>query len=130
MSLPLSQTPRAQCILVDFDSTLAEHLQRYNDPSICGAPIPLMLARVKEWVAKGYTVRIFTARVSPHFDTTYAPRAREAITQWCIEHVGCPLEVTCVKSWDVTQIWDDRAIGLIADTGRRADGRTDDILIR
>ena len=47
-------------IAVDFDGTLAQ----YDGTLKLGKPIPAMCERVKNWVAEGYEVRIFTARVA------------------------------------------------------------------
>jgi hypothetical protein len=46
---------------VDLDGTLA-HYSEWKGPDSIGEPVPLMLARVKEWLAKGLEVRIVTAR--------------------------------------------------------------------
>ncbi len=46
---------------VDLDGTLA-HYDGWAGPESIGEPIPLMMARVREWLALGREVRIFTAR--------------------------------------------------------------------
>ena len=46
---------------VDLDGTLAKY-GSWNGGQI-GDPIPLMVERVKQWIAEGVEVRIFTARV-------------------------------------------------------------------
>ena len=38
---------------VDFDHTLAHHPEDRDDPYTLGEPIPEMVTRVKEWIAKG-----------------------------------------------------------------------------
>lgn len=97
---------------VDFDGTLAEYGKTPFE--VLGDPIPSMVQRVKDWLAQGENVKIFTARVS-HPDT--ANHARIQITQWCIEHIGIALEVTCIKDFAMIELWDDRAIQVIHNTG-------------
>lgn len=67
-------------------------------------------------------VRIFTARVS-HADHE---QARFHIRKWLVKHFGdfgSEMEITCVKAADVVEIWDDRAVQVEKNTGRRVDGR-------
>ena len=52
---------------VDLDGTLAED-NGYDGPTDIGPPVPGMVERVKEWLAKGREVRVVTARVSPLAD--------------------------------------------------------------
>lgn len=105
---------------VDLDGTLA-HYTGWKGASHIGEPIPAMVDRVKEWLADGKEVRIFTARVSS--DGTFqrnmdAAEARSAIYQWCLKHLGRALPVTNVKDWQMTELWDDRAITVEQNTGR------------
>lgn len=105
---------------VDLDGTLA----LYNPnapyhPAVIGDPVPEMVARVKRWLADGLDVRIFTARVCQDPGSV----ARRAIQLWCKAHIGHALRVTCVKDYEMVELWDDRAVQVIANTGRRADGR-------
>jgi len=102
---------------VDLDGTLAfnEHTQGRT----IGAPVPRMLERVKGWIAKGRRVKIMTARVGKHEGETDEDRARirKEIEDWTEEFVGTRLEVTNEKDYKMIQLWDDRAIQVIADTG-------------
>jgi hypothetical protein len=89
-----------------------------------------MLERVKKWVAEGKDVRIFTARVqratfSSDRDSQYDPDGREGTTaveesirQWCEKHVGRALPITCCKDYGMIELWDDRCIQVIPNTGR------------
>lgn len=43
---------------------------------------------------------------------------KKAIQQWCIKHVGAALPITCEKDYGCTEIWDDVAVGVIANTGQ------------
>ncbi len=45
------------------------------------------------------------------------------IQAWCLEHVGEVLPVTPAKDYDMVELWDDRAVQVIPNTGERADGR-------
>lgn len=121
---PNSKSPNGW-IGVDLDGTLAEY-NGWNGPESIGAPVPAMADRVRQWLADGRDVRIFTARVS-HDETgdrvVDALRARRAISDWCAEHLGRVLTVTNVKDYDMTELWDDRAVQVVKNTGARADGK-------
>lgn len=96
---------------IDLDGTLAKYPKAPN--WTIGEPIPLMVDRVKEWIAEGKEVRIFTARV--HIDPTgeYA----QEIAAWCKEHIGQELPSTCIKDFGCCEIWDDIAVHVGRDTG-------------
>jgi len=113
-------------IAVDFDRTLAVY-DHYEGPDKLGEPIPKMVKRVKKWLAEGKEVKIMTARVS-HFNhnTDEIQKARLAIQKWCIKHLGEPLDVTCEKDYEMIELWDDRAVGVIPNTGERVDGKEDE----
>ena len=103
---------------VDLDGTLAEY-HGWDNGKI-GAPIPKMADRVKRWIAAEVEVRILTARVSgPLLD---AQPMEFAIKDWCAEHLGCWLPVTCRKDYAMIELWDDRAIQVVPNTGDRVDG--------
>jgi len=105
---------------VDFDGTLAEQIPR-NDPYTLGPPIPEMVERVKSWVAAGYQVKLFTARMTPYSHTTSVPRdlvlMEQILRVWCITHLGFELECTNIKDGMMEVLWDDRAVGVIKDKG-------------
>lgn len=106
---------------VDLDGTLAFY-DGWQGITHIGEPIPLMLDRVKAWVAAGVEVRIFTARVSdgPDNRSDYSPAIVAVIIKdWCEKH-GLPrLAVTCVKDFGMVQLWDDRAIQVRVNTGEQ-----------
>lgn len=104
---------------VDLDGTLAEY-GGWKGPTHIGAPVPAMLERVNKWVQEGHEVRIFTARVSGPAED--AAEARKHIQDWLLEHVGVVLPITNVKDYGMVELWDDRAIQVAPNTGRRADG--------
>lgn len=100
---------------VDLDGTLA-HYDKWRGADHIGAPIPLMLARVKAWITANRDVRIFTARVSG--DAEEAEVVVAAIHAWCDKH-GLPrLPVTCIKDYQMVELWDDRCVQVIPNTGK------------
>lgn len=99
---------------VDLDGTLA-HYDGWVSVDHIGEPIPPMVMRVRGWLAQGIKVRIFTARVS---DMADAPIAREAIQRWTKKYIGEELLAVCCKDYDMIELWDDRAVGVVKNTGR------------
>lgn len=102
---------------VDLDGTLAEY-HGWNGGAI-GDPIPRMADRVRQWLKRGQIVKIFTARVWSDGDGAIA---RE-IQDWTEKHFGVRLPVTCMKDYSMCELWDDRAVQVIPNTGMRADGQ-------
>jgi hypothetical protein len=104
---------------VDLDGTLAEY-HGWKGPEVIGPAIPLMLERVKRWLSEGKVVKILTARVS-HDGTPErqkdAATALLAIQAWCELYIGCALPVTNEKDYAMVELWDDRAVGVIPNTG-------------
>ena len=102
---------------VDLDGTLAhwERVEDYN-PCIIGKPIEKMVERVKSWRANGIEVRIFTARVTEDGHRNIED-VRSAIQDWCELHIGERLPVTNIKDYGLIKLWDDRAVGVIPNTG-------------
>lgn len=103
---------------VDLDGTLAEY-HGWIAPDYIGPPIPAMVDRVKKWLEDGEAVCIFTARVARDDDG----RARAAINVWCKENIGMILPITCKKDMGMIDLWDDRAVQVEINTGRRMDGQ-------
>lgn len=86
--------------------------------------IPLMVARVKAWLAKGEEVRILTARA--HEDGRGPYTHAEVVAQieaWCLEHIGSILPVTNKKDYGMIDFWDDRARQVMPNTGILVGGR-------
>jgi hypothetical protein len=103
----------------DFDATLAKY-DTWRGASHTGDPVPLMLRKVKRLLDAGEHVKIFTARVHPQVhpqDGQKAEEARRAIERWCRRHLGQTLEVTHEKDRYLVQIYDDKAVGIIPNTG-------------
>jgi hypothetical protein len=106
---------------VDLDGTLAE----YHGWNLeIGKPIPLMVERVKRWLAEGIEVRIVTARVGRpdplHVINTpeKIEEMRKSIMEWCERNLGQRLVVTHEKDYDMLELWDDRAVQVENNTGR------------
>lgn len=119
---------------VDLDGTLAEYHGWVNTFHI-GEPIPAMLDRVRSWLADGRDVRIFTARidgggatskmgVDPEVVKKYenVEAITEMIQNWTEKHLGVRLAVTNKKDYAMVELWDDRCVQVIPNTGKRADG--------
>lgn len=109
---------------VDLDGTVAEDLDQPFEAPI-GPPIPAMLERVKAWRAQGIEVRIVTARM--HFDPTWIENEtyrrcldqKKKIDEWCLAHLGEALPLTCRKDRNMAELWDDRAVQVVRNTGER-----------
>jgi hydroxymethylpyrimidine pyrophosphatase-like HAD family hydrolase len=96
----------------DLDGTLAVY-NGWVGPEHIGEPIPRMVARIKEHLANGYTVKIMTARVCDGLEST-----RKAIEDWTERHLGQRLEVTNQKDYDMLFLYDDRCFQVEINTGR------------
>lgn len=96
---------------VDLDGTLA-HYDGWKDGEI-GRPIGPMIDRVRQWLTDGREVRVFTARVA-----VPQPGVHAAIEAWCVEHIGAALPITCQKDYAMIELWDDRCVQIIPNTGK------------
>lgn len=104
---------------VDLDGTLA-HYDGWNGYSHIGDPIMPMVRRIQRWLVEGKTVKVFTARVYGHGAPLIGGGSEDAITpikEWCRRWIGQELEVTNVKDFGMIELWDDRAVQVIANTG-------------
>jgi hypothetical protein len=113
---------------VDFDGTLA-HYDKWVVWNVFGKPILPMVHRVVRWIDEGRTVKIMTARVRPPGDLLFSEciitgekftnrQMIDAIQDWTFAHIGHRLEVTCVKDVHMIELWDDRAVQVVPNTGR------------
>ncbi|OPZ67734.1 MAG: hypothetical protein BWY82_02723 [Verrucomicrobia bacterium ADurb.Bin474] len=94
---------------VDLDGTLA-HYTRFRGYDHIGKPIPIMLYRVRKWIEKGLRVKIVTARASH-------PDGIAPVQAWLKKYGLGELEVTNAKDFDMIELWDDRAVKVMANTG-------------
>jgi hypothetical protein len=104
---------------VDLDGTLAEY-DGWQGVSHIGAPVAAMVERVKRWLSLGIAVKVVTARCA-HAE----PGVIRAVEDWCEEHIGQRLPVTCSKDFGMVELWDDRCVQVEPNTGRRLDGAED-----
>jgi hypothetical protein len=101
---------------VDLDATLATY-EGWQGLYRIGEPIPRMVERIKNWLADGWEVRIFTARMAGH-DKRDTNLIRECIQTWLEKHGLPKLECTCVKDMAMIELWDDRARQVVPNDGR------------
>lgn len=107
---------------VDLDGTLTYHPHDTGD--LIGPPIQRMVLRVQYWIKQGITVKIVTARAakSSHVNEICRRIELKAIEDWCLLHIGTVLPITNEKDFQMLELWDDRAVQVIPNTGKRADG--------
>lgn len=99
----------ARWIGVDLDGTLA-YYRKGQGPTI-GEPIPAMMNRVKGWLDNGQEVRICTARAA------HGEAEISRVRDWLKQHGLGDLQVTCQKDFEMTELWDDKAIQVKPNTG-------------
>jgi len=97
---------------VDLDGTLA-HDTGFHGPEHIGPPVPAMMARVKAWLRNGEEVKIMTARAANPGDLAF-------VRQWLTDNGLPALEITNQKDYRMIDLWDDRAVEVIPNTGRPA----------
>jgi len=99
----------------DLDKTLAVYNPgdyTANGMTYIGPPIAKTIQKVRLYLGTNWEVRIFTARAADPGEGVI-----EAIENWCLEHIGQKLKVTCIKDRDCELIYDDRAIGMVPNKG-------------
>lgn len=105
---------------VDFDATLATY-DGWKGPAVLGKPVPEMVRRMKAGMAQGTRFWIFTARVNPsghdYKSSLDATQSYVAIAQWCMQVFGQLLPITHEKNQLWQEVWDDRAIQVLPNTG-------------
>lgn len=119
MAAMKTRTGRTGWIGVDLDGTLA-HYEKWDPENPIGAPIPLMAERLRCWLAGGERVKIFTARVSTTAQNLADAYEQKCLIQrWLYKNFGVVLEVVCEKDFHMIELWDDRAIQVVKNTGKR-----------
>jgi len=104
----------------DLDCTLAVY-EDWVSPQHIGEPIMPIVNKVKELIYDGQEVKIFTARAYP---SETSEECIAVIKKWCKKHIGTELEVVYAKDQRMIELWDDRVVQVIPNSGRRADGLT------
>lgn len=94
---------------VDLDGTLAEW-DGWKGHEHIGPPVPAMLERVKRWIKMDIEVRIFTARASVE---EHIP----PVEKWLENNGLGGLQVTNQKDYKMLQLWDDRCVQVIPNSG-------------
>ncbi len=115
----MSKTGNSGWIGVDLDGTLA-HYDKWRGIDHIGEPIMPMVERVKKWLKDGETVKIFTARMHGHGVEVIGVGPADVLTpieQWCEKHLGQKLPVTNIKDFGMIELWDDRCVQVIPNTG-------------
>jgi len=94
---------------VDLDGTLAE-ATAWQGMDHIGPPVPLMMRRVRLWLERGLRVKIMTARAGD-------PEGVVATQAWLKANGLADLEVTDKKDFGMIELWDDRAIQVVQNSG-------------
>ena len=126
-------------LAIDFDGTLATY-NTWIGADHVGEAIQPMVERVKRWLAAGWEVRIFTARVYPllivrpdddprlalrvphPFGGRDSETAVRVIQDFCRRHFGRVLTITCVKDYGMAELYDDRCVQVRPNTGELVGG--------
>ena len=102
-------------IAFDLDGTLAEY-HGWQGIDHIGKPVPAMVKILDQHLRAGDECCIFTSRVSG--DAEESNMARHHIAKWLRKYYLPPLDITCIKSKKIRVFYDDRAISVIANTGK------------
>lgn len=94
---------------IDLDGTLAR-FGAWRGFNHIGKPVKSMVRRVEQWQEAGYQVKIFTARAS-------IPEAIPPVKKWLKKHKLGDLEVTNRKDLNLVELWDDRSVQVMPNTG-------------
>lgn len=94
---------------VDLDGTLAV-AGSWKGMAHIGEPVPGMMRRVRAWIEKGLKVKVVTARAGD-------PVGLAATRAWLETHGLGGLEVTDRKDFGMVELWDDRAVQVVHNTG-------------
>lgn len=105
---------------VDLDGTLAKY-DGWRGMHHIGDPVGPMFSRVVQWLKEGKEVKIFTARVAVSNEDD-RNHIIDAIQNWCVKHGLPKLPVTNEKDFGMVELWDDRAVQVVPNTGKRVDG--------
>jgi hypothetical protein len=102
-------------IAVDLDGTLAEY-HGWKGIDHIGSPIPAMVEKVHKAASAGHQIYIFTARLADESKVDKTS-IEKYIWQWLkIHNIPCN-GITCIKHKFFKEFWDDRAKGVVPNTG-------------
>ena len=109
----------------DLDGTLAKY-DGWRGETHIGEPIEQIVKEAKRFLSLGYEVKIFTARVAESENNKDGSKHTNsavinAIQDWTEKHIGKRLEVTNKKDFRMIELWDDRAVQVVPNTGLRVD---------
>lgn len=103
---------------VDLDGTMVEYTG-WKGITHFGKPLMPMVNRVRQWLKEGREVRLVTARADEN-----GPYYKEFVAAWEVfseELYGQVLPVTDRKDFNMLELWDDRAVQMVPNTGVPAD---------
>lgn len=103
----------------DLDGTLAKY-DGWKGWQHIGDPIPKMVERVKSYIRRGITVKVWTARASKVSLARSGASFEEmskVIQDWTEKHIGVRLEVVTEKDCDMLFTFDDSVIQVEPNTG-------------
>ncbi|MBN3265406.1 hypothetical protein [Pectobacterium brasiliense] len=98
---------------VDLDGTLAQY--KSGQGSAIGKPVPQMAKRVTTWCNEKKEVRIFTARAE-------TLKGKRDVERWLKDNGFPALMVTNIKDSAMSELWDDKAIRVVKNSGQPCKG--------
>jgi hypothetical protein len=99
-----------QVIACDFDGVLAKTVKGKFSKDKIGEPVPAMVKKIKDAIARKSKVVIFTARAAEKENIP-------PIKKWLKDHDLPALEISNEKLPEYTSFWDDRARKVNRDKG-------------
>jgi hypothetical protein len=106
-------------IACGLDRTLA-YYDGWRGPLHIGHPIPAMVRCLQEHLKKGEHVTIFSSRIKDDEKTGIkAEQVIKAIGDWTEANVGARLDATNVKLHTFDRIYDNIAVQVVPNTGKR-----------
>ena len=103
----------------DLDGTLAKY-DTFKGWDYIGEPVPKMVERIKSYIARGLTVKIWTARaskVSLARNNITFDQMEKVIQDWTEKHLGTRLEVVTEKDCYMIFAIDDSIMQVEPNTG-------------
>lgn len=105
------ESSQEKFIATDLDKTLAYQSGDQTDSDAIGPPIPEMQKRVMGWIDEGKKVKILSARASN-------PKKISQIKAWLLKNGFPSLEATNIKEPEMIELYDDKAVAVIPNTGK------------